>query len=250
VRSGDLWLIEFPSGVLSRLTSDKAAEVTPVWAPDSRRIAFKRQGDKQGVYQMLVGSGKDSLVYQGADDMLLEEWARDGILANTRHGAALLQAPKEDATGPITEKPRTLLDVPYSVDQFRVSPDGKWVAYTSWESGNPEVWVATFPGFTDRRKVSVGAGTAPQWRADGKELIFDSYPNNFAAADVKTGATFEASSPRILFPMPPGSGSGYQWFYAITNDAQRFLVRTNGEVGDSEVEPLQVILNWPSLLGK
>lgn len=250
VRSGDLWLIEFPSGVLSRLTSDKAAEVTPVWAPDSRRIAFKRQGDKQGVYQMLVGSGKDSLVYQGADDMLLEEWTRDGILANTRHGAALLQAPKEDATGPITEKPRTLLDVPYSVDQFRVSPDGKWAAYMSMESGVPEVGAATFPGFTDRRKVSVGPARAPQWRADGKELIFDSEPNNFAAVEVKTGATIEAGSPKILFPVPPGAGSAYQWFHAITNDAQRFLVRTNGEVGGSEVEPLQVILNWPSLLGK
>jgi eukaryotic-like serine/threonine-protein kinase len=248
-RSGDLWLIEFPGGVLSRLTSDKATEEDAVWSPDSRRIAFRRAGDKPGIYQMLIGSGKDTLVHPGSNS--LEAWTRDGLLlTNGRHTVALLPAPKEDAAGPLTEKPRTLLEVQYNVDQLRVSPDGKWVAYMSTESGNQEMWVAAFPGFTDRRKVSVGGARAPLWRADGKELIFDSQPDNFTAVDVKTGVTFEAGSPKILFKMPAGSGSNARLYYAITNDAKRFLVRTTGGDGGGEVEPLQVILNWPALLGK
>jgi eukaryotic-like serine/threonine-protein kinase len=246
-RSGDLWLVEFPSGVLSRLTSDMGEKIGPAWSPDSRRIAFKKNGDKPGIYQMLIGSGKDTLIYSGADK--LEAWTPEGLLLLSGGTLSLIPAPKEDATGPVTEKPRTLLDVKYKVDQFRVSPDGKWVAYMSQEGGI-EVWVARFPGFTDRRKISTGNARAPLWRADGKEIIFDAQPNIFTSVDVKTGPTFEASLPKQLFRMPNGSGSATAYLFAITSDAKRFLARSIGDSDATEAEALQLIVNWPALLGK
>jgi Tol biopolymer transport system component len=246
-RSGDLWLVEFPSGVLSRLTSDMGDKMDATWSPDSRRIAFKKNGDKPGIYQMLIGSGKDSLVYSGADK--LEAWTPEGLLLLSGSTVSLIPAPKEGATGPVTEKARTLLDVKYNVDQFRVSPDGKWVAYMSQEGGT-EVWVATFPGFTDRRKISTGNARAPLWRADGKEIIFDAQPNIFTSVDVKTGSTFQAGSPKQLFRMPSASGNANAYFYAINSDATRFLARSSGDSDAAGEEALQVILNWPALLGK
>jgi Tol biopolymer transport system component len=141
------------------------------------------------------------------------------------------------------------LETTYLVDQIRVSPDGKRVAYMSMESGSVEIWVAAFPSFTDRRKVA--AGVEPTWRGDGRELVF-LRPGNagFVAAEVKPGAAFEVGLPKQLFRIENavvGSTTGH--LYGMTNDGKRFLVRVTPNTSN-EVEPLYLILNWPSLLGK
>jgi Tol biopolymer transport system component len=159
----------------------------------------------------------------------------------------LLAAPEENATKPMTGKPRTLLDVPYAVDQIRVSPDGTRVAYMSLESGNPEIWVAAFPSFADRHKIA--GGTAPLWRGDGKELVFDSITRAIMAVDVKTGPAFAAGLPRTLFSWT-GRFTTTVHDYAMTSDGKRFLMRESPAVAREEIEPMHVILNWPSLLGK
>ncbi len=246
----DLWLIEFPSGVLSRLTSDPDAESDPVWSPDSRRIAFVKAGANPGLYQMLIGSGRDSLVYAGITSA--EAWTRDGLLVrNAEFAALLLPAPEENADKPIAEKPRSLLEVKYQTDQMRVSPDGKWVAYRSRESGSDEVWVASFPAFADRRKVSgSGSAFAPLWRADGRELFF---LNNerVMSVDVKAGTTFEANEPKLVLNAPGATiANANVHRYAVTNDGRRFLIRESPTNSDNAVEQLYLILNWPSLLGK
>ncbi|MEO8097975.1 MAG: protein kinase [Acidobacteriota bacterium] len=248
----DLWLMEFPSGVVSRLTSDAGNEQDPVWSPDSRRIAFVKSdatGGKRAIYQMLIGSGKDSLVYPEVST--LKTWTREGLVGRLSSSEFLIPAPEENATKPITEKPRILIEHKYQIDQAQVSPDGKWVAYRSRESGTDEVWVATFPGFTDRRNVSGGTGSQPLWRADGKELIFLGPNSVLMSVDVRTGTTFNATEPRVLFS-PPGnmifSTSGHM--YAMSSDAKRFLLRESLNTSSTELEPLYLILNWPSLLGK
>ena len=130
---------------------------------------------------------------------------------------------------------------------MRVSPDGKWVVYNN---GNAELWTASFPAFTDRRRIFAGNARAPIWRADGREIIFDAQPDVLTAVDVKTGATLETGPPRPLFKMPQGSGSSTVFFWTMTNDAQHFLLRSNGGGTEGEVEQLNVILNWPALFAK
>jgi Tol biopolymer transport system component len=247
----DLYLVELAGGVVSRLTSDPGAHTQPVWSPDSRRVAFVKTGTdgKAAIYQMLIGSGKDTLVY--SDIRVLKAWTRDGLVAEAPHGAGvsvfLIRAPEENAGQPVAEKPRVLLETSYLVDQIRVSPDGTRVAYMSLESGLAEVWVAAFPSFSDRRKVAVGV--QPTWRGDGRELVFLA-ATGFMAAEVKPGAAFEVGLPKQLFraaSSTAGSITGH--LYAMTNDGKRFLVRTAPNTS-TEIEPLYLILNWPSLLAK
>jgi len=220
-----------------------------VWSPDSRRLVYaKRATDgKTGIYQTLVGSGKETFLYP--DYTFLDAWTREGLVAFTRNGDAttvvLLAAPDENAKGPMTAKPRTLLEVPYSVDQIRVSPDGTRVAYTSGESGSPEVWVAAFPSFADRHKIAEGA--APLWRGDGKELVFHSIARTILAVDFKTGPAFSAGVPRALFPWNGFTAQVHN--YAMTSDGKRFL-RLDPAGTREEIEPMHIVLNWPSLLGK
>ncbi len=249
----DLWLVEFPGGTLSRLTSDPGAERWPTWSPDSRRIAFDR---KDGIHQMLIGSGKATPVYP--DLHTIETWSPQGFLVYTGIGTggptsriSLFAAPEETAVKPLDPKPRHLIEEKYAMDDVRVSPDGKWVAYLSQESGGPEIWVASFPEFTARRKISTGRGIAPLWRGDGKELIYFGGDDSFMSVEVKTGAGFEAGVPKPLFK-PAGASvlSLQQILYAITYDGKRFFVRENPNAGAAEIEPVHVVLNWPALLGK
>ena len=243
----DLWLVEFPGAVMSRLTSDAGTEADVVWSPDSRRIVFYKDTGGGGLYQMVIGSGKDSLVAAGLNSV--EAWTRDGLLVRSGNQVLLLPAPEENAAKPITEKPRMLLDVKYQVDTMRVSPDGKWVAYRSRESGTDEIWVAAFPGFTDRRKVSGSVLNAysPLWSADGKELVFVSNEDLFSV-DVKTGATFEAGDPKPALNAPGAVlNSTTNHRYALSSDRKRFLVRELPNSSANQIEPLYLILNWPSI---
>jgi len=248
----DLWLADLASGVLSRLTSSPESDTQPVWSPDSRRVAFTRvTGNKMGIYQTAIGSGKETLVYP--DIRLLEAWTHDGLVVRFLdiNTVALLPAPPENAVGPLTEKPRTLLEAKATVDQFRVSPDGKWVAYMTQVSGMPEVWVAAFPSFTNIRKLSTRTGVAPLWRADGKELVYCGEGNTLYSVDVKTGATFEAGTPKALNLSPAAFVfSTTIHLYAMTSDSQRFLVHDIPSVEQENGDPLFVMMNWPSLLGK
>jgi serine/threonine protein kinase/Tol biopolymer transport system component len=247
-----LEMVELAGSGVSRLTSDPGTQNHPVWSPDSRRIAFVKRGrdGKAAVYQTLLGSGKDALVYPDIVD--LNAWTRDGLVAMHRNGDAttviLLRAPEENATQPITEKPRTLLEAKYYVDEIRVSPDGTRAAYTSLETGSPEIWVAAFPSFTDRRKV--GAGNQPSWRGDGRELVFPTPSGaDFMAAEVKPGTAFEVGLPKQIFHATRHARIIAGHDYAMTTDGKRFLIRETPDTAQ-EIEPLYLILNWPSLLGK
>jgi serine/threonine protein kinase len=249
----DLWLGDLASGVLQRLTLSPDRDTQPVWSPDSHRVAFTRlTGSKQGIYQTVIGSGKETLLYP--DIRLLEAWTRDALVVRFQdtNTVALVPAPPEDAVGPLTEKPKTLWEAKGIVDEFRVSPDGKWVAYMTQEGGMPEVWVAAFPSFMNQRKVSTRSGVAPLWRADGRELVYCGEGGVLYSVDVQTGATFEAGTPKILKNLSPTSYvfSSTIHFYAMTSDGQRFLVHDIPGLEQQDADPLFVMMNWPSLLGK
>ena len=117
------------------------------------------------------------------------------------------------------------------------SPDGRWIAYVSDESGRGEVYVQSFPLSGEKRQISTNGGSEPSWRKDGLELFYLAADRNLTAVPLKLGAKVEAGWPKPLFAVPD---SARRYSYAATGDGRRFLVtRTAGEM-----PPLTVVVNW------
>ena len=249
--SQDLWLLELTTGVFSRLTSSPGAESQPVWAPDSRRIAFV-QGTAKGpeIRETVIGSGRESVVYADGKTGFLEDWTRDGkrLLIRSGDTVSAVAAPEEGSAKSAESKPQVLLDTPFLKDQFRVSPDGKWVVYNVTDtSATPYLNVAEFPSFNNRRQVTVAAADQPLWRSDGKELFFNDGYGNVMSMEVKDGATFETGPVRKLFHSGLPRSQQVQLF-AVTRDGQRFLVLEPPGVTANTIEQLYVIANWPAVM--
>ena len=250
----DLWLKDLVSGVFSRLTSASGPEGDPVWSPDSRRVAYvQSSAGARVLFETLIGSGRQTAIpNDGKQPFWLHDWTRDGqhLVVHDAGAVSLLPAPQESPSKTGASAPRPIFKEPYSTDQMRVSPDGKWVAYTSWESGLPEINVASFPAFTDRRQISTGGSGAvqPLWRADGNELFFlKRGDQTLMAVDVERGATLQTGPVRTLFQTSLNPASGVH-MYAVTRDGQRFLIREPAGRNRDAIEQLYVVTNWTSLL--
>jgi hypothetical protein len=137
-------------------------------------------------------------------------------------------------------KPVALMKSEFAKDEPHVSPDGRWIAYNTTESGRWEVYVAAFPGFTAKRQVSNNGGAQALWRKDGKELFYLSPDGKLMAVDVKAGVTIETGPPKALFQTPLVV-SPVDDQYCVTADGQRFLL---GEPVGNAANPITVVLNW------
>ena len=124
----------------------------------------------------------------------------------------------------------------------RISPDERWVAYSSFESGRWEVYVATFPAFTEKRQVSGSGGSQPFWRNDGKELFYLTLDGKLMAAEVTSRSTLQTALPKVLFQTPVRVSPIYNQ-YSVTADGTRFLF---GEPINQGSEQIAVVLNWPA----
>ena len=128
-----------------------------------------------------------------------------------------------------------------------LSPDGRWVAYQSRESGQFEVYVQSFPEPTGRWQVSTNGGNAPEWRADGKELYYLSPGAVLMAVEIREGPGFEAGLPVALFPSSLSTNAFAGRRYRLSTDGQRFLLRV--PAGDRSIPPITVVMNWAEELG-
>jgi Tol biopolymer transport system component len=255
----DVWVKDLTSGVLSRVTNADGRDSEAVWSPDSRRLAYVHSQDGvRTFHETLLGSGRHQKVSDDAAVSLwLDAWTPDGISLVAHHGGGggvtLIPALQDGGRPPADARMQQLFDESYAIDQVRLSPDGKWVAYTSFETGRAEIMVATFPAFTERRQISTDGGVQPLWRRDGRELFFAALPPSpmLMAVEVKAGTTFETGQVRQLFatPIPRNSGN---MFYTVTADGQRFLMLEPAvpTATGPAVEPLHIITNWTSLLGQ
>ena len=255
----DLWLLELASGVFSRLTFEPGYEMEPTWSPDSQRLVYTTsapsaggpaisatlpRSDKQELREIVVASGASTVLY--ADDMnkFPDDWSRDGRFLVYHSGGQIV------SLLPLTgeRKPQILLNTPYRKDELHFSPDGRWLAYHSFESGRFEIYVASVPSLTQKRQVSSGGGYQPLWRADGKELFFLSLDQKMMVADVKTaGAVIETGIPKALFQTDAGDNTAFNQ-YAVSGNGQRFLI--NGPVARvaEPVSHINVVLNFAAQL--
>jgi hypothetical protein len=154
---------------------------------------------------------------------------------------------KDGALGYLTWPERELHPLSerdWVVSSAQLSPDGRFVVYSSNDSGRREVYVSPFPGMTSKWQVSSRGGEEPQWRRDGSELFYLSPTGELMAAKVKAAASFEASSPVSLFRVRRRQpGASFDLFsYDVSADGQRFLVAT--KVAETSSAPLSVVLDW------
>jgi Tol biopolymer transport system component len=233
---GDVWLLELASGIATRLTFSGVA-ADPIWSPDGRQVVFTVfDGLTGNLYRKVIAGGNEEPLFKSGENKYTQQWLNDAtsILFMNQDGTALYRLPLS-----ADPKPQMIMQAPFTKDEFRLSPDGRWIAYNSVESGRWEVYVASFPSFGGKRQVSSGGGCQAHWRKDGKELFYLGLQGNLMAVDVATGPLFKAGAPRELFQTPILVDSLIDQ-YAVTGDGRRFILST--PLG--EEEPITVVLNW------
>jgi hypothetical protein len=252
----DLWLVDLQRLMTTRLTFDGLVAqgwgmaVPVVWSPDSTRVAYCT--DRSGVYdvyQILAsGAGRpEPLLQSDAIYKLPTAWSPDGkyvIFTQLGEGGVydLWLLPLHGDRTPVP-----YLRTPFNEDFAAFSPDGRWLAYDSDETGKPEIYVRSFPDQGEKYRVSTSGGMIVQWSRDGKELLFFSLSQYYYgsgpiyAVDVETRPTFRAGTPRVLFtPRPDLSG------LAATADLSRFLATVPAE--GAPPASITITLNWPAAL--
>ena len=135
----------------------------------------------------------------------------------------------------------TLLENNFNKDEFRVSPDSRWIAYNTDESGRDEVYVASFPKFENRRQISNSGGAIPRWRGDMREMYYMRLDGTLMAVEVRNGEALQTGSPQPLFQTDVPVSSVLDQ-YDVTADGQRFLIIENEEGAASP--PIHVAVNW------
>jgi Tol biopolymer transport system component len=245
----DIWIYEVSRGLRSRFTFDPGADRWPIWSPDGTRVVFSsnRRGQFNLYIKSYAGAAIEELLLETDREQIPTDWSPDGryLLFATR-GDPKTQA---DVWGlPLfgDRKPIPVLQTPFREHDAVFSPDGRWIAYTSDESGRDEVYVTPFPGPGRKWQVSTSGGVLPRWPGIGREVFFDGPGERIMAAEVKAdGATFQVGRTQPLFeirPQRPGS------FFDVTPDGQRFLVNTAAQSQTST--PMTLVVNWPAELKK
>lgn len=206
----DIWIFDVATNAATRFTSDPAWDAFPTWSPDGSRIVFT--SNRSGVYDLYIkastGAGAEQLFYKSDEGKAANSWSPDGrfliyySIGQPTHLRLLAAA--SDAN----RQPVPLVDPKFGSVTGRFSNDGRWIAYTSNESGKNEVAVRSFDSATgavgDAIVVTSGGGRTPLWSADGKELFYIAADGMATAVDVNTVGKFEAGPPKPLFPAVSG----------------------------------------------
>ncbi len=240
----DLWLHDLPRHVSSRFTFEPAVNIFPVWSPDGRRVAFaSNRTGMHSIYQRATsGSGDDELLLPSVGAYRFPtDWSPDGRLIafqatdmKTKTGLDLWVYSLAD------RKAMPILATSFQEWSPQFSPDGRWFAYTSDESGKPEVYVRPLQDSSGKWQISSGGGSYPRWRRDGKEVFYIAPDKTLVAVDVRTGPGFESGEPKSLFRTQIRSPDvGFQ--YDVSADGQRFLVNT---IVPEEQSAITVVQNW------
>jgi hypothetical protein len=240
----NMWVLDLSNKIFSQVTHEETSN-DPAWAPDSQSIAFEAvPKGKRDLYRQVIGTPTTTLLFESADDpKWLDDWSRDGkyLLFHVPRPSKIYAVPVEPAG-----KPMLLAETTANFDSVHMSPDGKWIAYGQNESGEYEVWVAAFPAFDHRRKVSAHGGGQPWWRGDSRELFYLSPDGKMMSVTLTPGAGGAAdfSEPRELFQSPVARPSPTIDQYAVTRDGQRFLFIQPKRDQENPIAPITVVVNW------
>ena len=233
-----LWLMEIGSSHITRVTWGGGRDEFPVWSPDSSRLAFSAErGDNQGTHIFLRDrNGMEESILQ-LPDAQLSDWSSDGRFLfysarSPKTGSDLWMLPLNG-----DRKPQPLDPTPGNESQAVMSPDGRMIAYMSDESGRDEIYVRSFPPPSGRWQISIGGGTRPRWRGDGRELLYLSPDGHVMSVEVAAGSAPRYGAPQRLVVVP-----GADDFDLRGRDQLVVLMPVEHDGG----RQLEVILNWAS----
>jgi Tol biopolymer transport system component/predicted Ser/Thr protein kinase len=239
----ETWVADIGRGTMTRLPTEPGINsATALWSPEGSRIAFASFPRGEVFVRDTRSAEKPKLLFQLPAFSPLDDWSRDGryifyeaIDWKTFHfdiGVRDLQ----------TGTSRPLIATSSNESGAALSPDGRWIAYQSDESGTDEIYVQTFPAGNERQQVSVGGGTQPRWRGDGKELFYISPDRKVMAVDIPAGKELEAGKPHALFQtriLPLVEARNH---YDVTADGQRFVV--NSRQPEDAALPITIVVGW------
>ncbi len=251
----DIWIYDAHRGVSTRFTFGPSSSVSPVWSPDGKWIVYGTLVGQVNIYRKAAnGMGQAELLLQG-NDKSLQNWPND----LSPDGKTLLYS-VGDQVGeaqlwqlPLTgddRKPKPLAPSSFMMQEGRYSPDGRWIAYTSNESGKREVYVMPSSGNGGKWQVSNGGGQQPLWRHDGNEIFYLSSDDKLMSAPIKLKPdSVQADASRELFNLANSilSVNGLVSPYDVTADGKRFLVVTVEQGRSFEVN---LMTNWTAAVGK
>ena len=263
--NSDIWVQELKRDVPMRLTFDTSVDKgAAIWSPDGSEIVFDiTPGGKTppGIYRKSAsGTGQEQLLAQPKEpDSALwpTDWSRDGKFLLCVQGEIIARNRGEIWVLPLSDrKPRVFIHAPGAAYDGQFSPDGRWVAYVSRESGREEVYVVPFDenqvsstlpleqvAMNRRWQISPNGGASPRWRRDGKELFYVAPGDQFVSVAVETkGNSFSPGETHLLFREPLSLAA---FPYDVSPDGQRFLVNSSGDIGTS---PFMLVMNWQELL--
>jgi Tol biopolymer transport system component len=238
-------------GINSRLTRLPGISSRPVWSPNGQRVLFASRSERgvQRLFEIDANAEHAPSLIAAAGSP--RDWSRDGQLILYANAGKLFVAPAEEAS---TKEP---LELPFLVSAAGTtagsatwSPDHRWIAYSSNETGQDQVFVRSFPDGQHKTPISSSGGVEPRWRGDGKELYYLASDGHMVAVSITPhGDALEIGPPRQLFAteatgLTLGILGGNQ--YAVTRDGQRFLL--NEPLQNESTTPITVVVNWTAAL--
>ncbi len=246
----DIWIYDLKRGPASRLTFGPGDNTNTAWSADGTRIVFSSNRSGQfDIYQKSAdGLGSEQLVFQSKD----QPKRVDDISSDGRY------AIYDTGTGPTStelwglplfgdRKPFAFVRGSFGTQSAQFSPNARFVAYTSNETGRNEIYVQTFPGQTAKWQVSAFGGAEPMWSRDGKELFYLDLDGKLMAVDVNTnGPAFQAAVPKLLFQTRLDGNYRGRNMYVVSPDGKRFLMLV--PAAQVKPEPITVVVNWQTLL--
>ena len=243
-RQTDIWTIDLTRDVRTRLTFGPGQSASPVWSPDASRVIYDASRSKIGIFEKASsGVGPEKVLIETEGEATPTSWSSDGRFVlygfwnrteGTNYDVWVLPV------SPLG-KPFPYLRATADEAEACFSPDGKHVAYSSTESGRPEIYVQSFPAGAGKWQISTQGGSSPRWRKDGRELFFLGDDGRIYAVPVRGDESFEAGTPRPAFE----SGvkvSGYD----VAPDGQRFIKWT--PVVDQAHLPQRLVVHWPAFI--
>ena len=240
----DVWLYDLARGGFARLTFTGGDNRDPIWASDGARVVYaaRRSGPENLFWRPADGTGQEERLTESPYVQSPGSCTKEGVLAFTEYrpqtrGDILTLTVTGDRT------PKPFLATPFDETSPTFSPDGRSIAYVSDETGVPEVYVQSFPGPGRKRQVSIGGGTTPFWRGDGRELVYRD-GQRMVAVSVSTATTLQVGQPQELLRLPPRTTE-----VAMAPDGQRFLL-VQREGADLVAPELDVVVNWFRELSK
>ena len=253
--ANDIWVYDLARGIGTRLTTDPARDALPLWSPNDDWIVFgsDRSGRWEVYRKRSTGVGREEIVFASELGARATSWSRDGqslILSDSSDANDLwrLSLPERKAT--------LLFKTPAKEWAGQISPNGRWIAYNSNETGQAEIYVQTFPPSGDRRRISRTGGLSPRWRGDGSELLFmDTTTKKMMSVAIRLEPTFEASVPQPLFDgsmiresvnFPDVRSRSFR--FDVTAEGQRFLVVKGAS--DASTRAITLVQNWTANLKK